>query len=269
MNKQLKQWRLAAPFVAVVERFVEIDGATQGGVMSIQFFTTVIPLIIIGFAHFSGFAAHASVGDLFIHTLGLQPPFDDRVRDAFGDSSGIKSVWTFFGVATFLVWGIPMSINVASIFGQAWRRPPFGTAEKLTRGAVWFLLFLETMSVHGRIGFAGQHGAGVRAMLLVVGFVPVWIFWALTPVLLVRDVGRGWRTLLLVGLAGALIDGVLFAVIRVGFPILLEGWTGFGPIGVAMTLMTWCGVLATGWVVIACTGAIVSERHAVTARKSG
>jgi hypothetical protein len=30
--------------------------------------------------------------------------------------------------------------------------------------------------------------------------------------------------------------------------------------GVAMTLMTWCGVIATGWVVIACTSAIIWER---------
>jgi hypothetical protein len=81
--------------------------------------------------------------------------------------------------------------------------------------------------------------------------IPVWIFWALTPVLLVRDGGRRWRDLLIAGLAGVVIDGiVLAALIRVGFPILLEGWTGFGPIGVAMTLMAWCGVLAIGWVVM-------------------
>jgi hypothetical protein len=28
-----------------------------------------------------------------------------------------------------------------------------------------------------------------------------------------------------------------------------------------MTLMTWCGVRAIGWVAIACTGAILSESH--------
>ena len=139
-----------------------------------------------------------------------------------------------------------MSIRVASIFGQAWHRQPFGTIEKLTRGAVWFTLFLGSMAAR-----------------LVVALVPVWIFWSLTPALLVRDGGRGWRTLLLAGFAGVVIDGiVLSAVLRVGFPILLQGWMGFGPIGVAMTLMTWCGVLAIGWVAVVCTGAILSERHA-------
>jgi len=49
---------------------------------------------------------------------------------------------------------------------------------------------------------------------------------------------------------------------RVIFPPLLRGWDGFGPIGVAMTLMTWCGVVGFGWVVTACVGAVLWERTA-------
>src|SRR5215470_9536660 len=57
-----------------------------------------------------------------------------------------------------------------------------------------------------------------------------------------RDGGRGWKYHLLAGVTGVVIDGIVItAVVRVGFPILLQGWTGFGPMGVAMTLMTWCG----------------------------
>jgi hypothetical protein len=252
-----------ALLVAVIKRFVEIDGLTHSGLVSIQLFTSVIPLIIIGFAYFSGFASNASVGDLFIRDLGLHHPLDVRVREAFGTPSGVQYVWTFLGLGAFLIWGIPMSIRVATIFAQAWRRQQFGMAEKLGRGAVWFVLYLGTMIAHERIGFAGQHEAGVRAALQVVSLVPVWIFWSLTPTLLVRDGGRGWKYHLLAGFAGVVIDGIaITAVVRVGFPILLRGWTGFGPIGVAMTLMTWCGVIATGWVVIACTSAIIWERIA-------
>ena len=262
-QEQLRQSRGTAPLVAVAERFVEIDGTTLGGLLSVQLFTTVIPLIIIGFAHFSGFAKNANVGDLFIRDLGLHHPLDDRVREAFGSASGVQSAWTFFGAAAFLVWGIPMSVMVAAMFARAWRRQPFGTLARLVRGAAWFTLYLGTMFAHERISFGGQHGAGVRAALLVVGLVPLWIFWSLTPVLLVRDGGREWRHVLLAGFAGVVVQGiVLSGVIRVGFPMVLEGWAGFGPIGVAMTLMTWCGVLAFGWVVIACASAVIWERNA-------
>ena len=261
--QRLKQSRRLAPLIAVVERFVEIDGSTQAGLLSIQLFTTVIPILIIGFAYVSGFAENASLGDLFIRSLGLHHPLDDRVRDAFGASSGIRSVWTFFGVAAFLVWGIPMSIRVAGMFGLAWRRRPFGLTESLARGATWFFLYLVTMAAREWLDAAFHQGAAARAALLIVPLVPVWIFWSLTPMLLVRDGGRGWRDMMRAGFSGVVIDGILLAtVIRVGFPILLQGWTGFGPIGVAMTLMTWCGFLAIGWVAIACAGAILWERNA-------
>ena len=115
----LKRSRKTALLVAVIERFVEIDGLTLSGLVSIQLFTSVIPLIIIGFAYFSGFASNASVGDLFIRDLGLHHPFDVRVREAFGASSGVQYVWTFLGLGAFLFWGIPMSIRVTTLFAQA------------------------------------------------------------------------------------------------------------------------------------------------------
>ncbi len=261
--ERLKQSRRTAPLVAIVGRFVEIDGGTQGTLVSIQFFTTVIPLVILGFGYFSGFAVNVSVGELLIRQLGLLPPLDDRVREAFGTASALQSVWSFIGVAGFLSAGIPMSITIAEMFARAWRRQQFGTAEKLARGAIWFALYLGTMVARERIGFAGEHGAGAHAALLVVALIPQWAFWSLTPALLVRDGGRGWRYLLLAGLAGVVIDGVVLAAAAPAvFPILLEGWTGFGPMGVAMTLMTWCGVVAIGWVVVACVGAILWERKA-------
>jgi hypothetical protein len=263
LHERLKQSRKLAPLVAVVKRFAEIDGGNQSGLVSIQFFTTVIPLIIIGFDYFSGFAANASVGDLLIRQLGLHPPLDDRVREAFGSASALQSIWSFVGLAGFLMAGIPMSITVAEMFARAWRREQFGMAEKLVRGATWFALYLGTMFAREQIGFAGQHGAATHVALLVAALIPQWAFWSITPALLVRDGGRGWRYHLLAGSAGVVIDGVVLAAAAPAvFPILLEGWTGFGPMGVAMTLMTWCGVLATGWVVIACVGAILWERNA-------
>src|SRR5215813_4264819 len=89
LNRSLK----TALLVAVIKRFVEIDGFTLSGLVSIQLFTSVIPLIIIGFAYFSGFASNASVGDLFIRDLGLHHPFDVRVREVFGTPSGVQYVW--------------------------------------------------------------------------------------------------------------------------------------------------------------------------------
>ena len=248
---------------AIATRFTEIDGATLGALVSIQLFTTVIPLIIIGFDYFSGFAENASPGTLFIREAGLVSPLTERVRAAFGDSSAFRSNWTCVGVAGFLVWGIPMSITIAGIFARAWRREQFGLGQRVLRGATWFILYLTMIALRELIALGGDHIGAIRPLLFAAALVPVWIFWSLTPVLLVRDGGRGVRYLALAGLAGVVIDGTLLPLAaRILFPPLLSGWNGFGPIGVAMALMTWCGVIGIGWVLTACVGAVLWERTA-------
>src|SRR3954451_14056988 len=105
---RLERSRSGGPLVATGRRFFDIDGLTHGGLLAIELFTTVIPLMIIGFSYLSGFAANESVGNVFINTLGLSDGSADAVRSAFASSAALRSTWTIFGVTSFLIWGIPM-----------------------------------------------------------------------------------------------------------------------------------------------------------------
>lgn len=264
--RRLLSARQLRPVVAIVQRYKEIDGSTLGIMVSVLLFTTVIPLIILGFCYLDGFAENVSPGTIWVRELGLEHPRSDRVRDAFGDAAGLESNWTLFGVAGFLVWGIPMAITVAGIFARAWRRAPLPLVPRIIRGSAWFLFYLAMMVCRERIVFGGHHGAAGRILLFVIAQVPVWIFWSLTPVLLIRDGARGMAYLTMTGLAGVVIDGITIPLAgRLFFPSLLDGWNGFGPIGVAMALLTWCGVIGTGWILTACVGAILWERQAPAA----
>jgi hypothetical protein len=160
--RRLAEARRKRPAAAILARFNEIDGATQSGLVSTQLFTTVIPLIILGFGYFSGFAKDASPGILLIRELGLQFPLSARVREAFGTASGLRSSWTIIGVAGFLMWGIPMSITIAGIFARAWHREQFGLSQRLLRGATWFVLYLTMIGFRERIAFAGDHTGAMR-----------------------------------------------------------------------------------------------------------
>jgi hypothetical protein len=251
------------PAVGVVRRFFAIDGWTHGGLLAIELFTTVIPLMIIGFSYFSGFANNASFATILIEELNLNPSESAQVTALFGNAAGVKSTWTLFGLLGFLLWGIPMAITVAAMFARAWRREPFDFGGKLWRGGVWFVAYLATIAVQYKITWAGDHSGTTRWLLFACGLLPVWAFWILSPVLLVRNGAHGWRSLIYAGLAGVVVSGIALAIsFRIVFPLLLDGWTGFGPIGVAMTIMTWCGVEGVAWVVVACTGAIIWELHA-------
>jgi hypothetical protein len=259
----LERARRTAPLIAIGARFVEIQGLTQGGLLAIELFTTVIPLMILGFGYFTGFAKNASVGNVFIRQLGLDDSLAETVRATFGSAEGLESTWTVFGLAGFLVWGIPMAVTVAAMYAKAWRRETFSVGKNLLRGSIWFVVYLAMIVLRERISFAGHVHGGVRGLRFVVALIPVWIFWSVSPVLLVRDGDRSRRALMIAGLAGVVIDGVILPIAaRVALPLLLKGWAGFGPIGVSMTLMTWCGVVGFGWVVTACAGAVLWERTA-------
>ena len=54
-------------------------------------------------------------------------------------------------------------------------------------------------------------------------------------------------------------------VARLVFPIILRSWEEFGPMGVAMTLLIWAGVIGTGWVLTACISAVLWEDSEATA----
>lgn len=250
---------------AVAQRFAEIDGGTQSVLVSVQLFTVVIPLMILGFSYFSGFADTASPGTVWIRELGLVEPTSGYVRDAFGDSAGLRSTWSFLGLTAFLVWGIPMAITVAGMFAKAWRREQFGLGQRVARGALWFALYLLMLVLRERIAY-GTDAVGVQQILLfLVALVPVWAFWSLTPAVLVRDGGHGLRYMARAGLAGVVIDGIVIPLGgRLLYPPVIDAWTDFGPIGVAMALVTWCSVVGTGWVITACVGAVLWERTAPT-----
>src|SRR6476469_1726461 len=209
---RLEQGRRTGLFVAVGKRFGEIDGGVYGGLMAIELFTTVLPLMILGFGYFSGFASDASIGTMFIRQLGLTGSTAHTVRAAFGSSKALQSSWTVIGLAGWLVWGIPMAITVAGMFAKAWRREQFSVQQRLGRGIVWFVLYLTMLIVRERISFGLAHQPGPQVGLFLVSLLPMWLFWTLTPVLLVRDGSRGKKFLAQAGLAGVVIDGVILTL---------------------------------------------------------
>ncbi len=262
--ERLDAMRRQSPLTAVVARFQEIEGGDKSLLLSLEVFTTVIPLMILGYGFVTGFAEGASPATLVVKSFGITTPLTEVVEETFSSSAELSSLWTVAGLAGFLFWGIPMSITVAGMFAAAWRREQFGMWQRLGRGAGWFALYLIALSLRQELAYASWTRLPLWLGILV-SLIPAWIFWSLTPVILVRDGGRGFKFLMMAGLAGALIDGLIIPVVaRLVFPSLLQGFLAFGPIGVAMALLTWCAAIAGGWVVTACASAIWWERRAPT-----
>src|SRR6202051_4230591 len=84
--RRLAEARRLRPVTAIAGRFNEIDGGTLGAMVSVQLFTTVIPLMIMGFSYMRGFADNASPGTVFSRELGLVSTLTVHVRAQFGHS---------------------------------------------------------------------------------------------------------------------------------------------------------------------------------------
>jgi len=260
--------RLGVP-VATTRRFFEIEGLDLGGLLALELFTTVIPLILIGFGWASDFNDKLSFGDLLIRQLHLHGAKAEQVHGLFGTGASLKSTWTVVGLASFLFWGIPMSSQVAKTFGRAFRRERYPFWGEVWRGTVWFVLFLVTESIS--VTMSTTRPDSVTEILRnIVALIPPFLLWSITPVILVRDDFHSfsrttWKYLWWCGLAGVVLDTVgVRLLIRFLIPALLGGWVPFGPIGVAMALMTLCTFAAVLWVITACMSAVLWERRAPT-----
>ncbi|MEN9821853.1 MAG: hypothetical protein RLZ04_279 [Actinomycetota bacterium] len=260
--ERLEESRSLGVPLATTRRFFEIEGLDLGGLLALELFTTIIPLALLGFGWMSDFSPNLSFGDLLIRQLRLDGTLAQAVRDLFGSGASLESSWTVIGLASFLVWGIPMSSQVAKTFARAWRRERFPLLKEAFRGAAWFVMFLGAHVASLAIT-EGQVESFTDLLLNVVSLVPLFVMWSLTPAVLIRNGGVAPKHLMWSGVVGVVLDGIIIRwITRLLLPALMRGWIGFGPIGVTMAIMTWCTIVAALWVVTACMAAVIWERYA-------
>jgi hypothetical protein len=259
---QLEESKRLGPVVAGTKRFFEIEGLDLAGLLALELFTTVIPLVLIGYSWASDFSSNLSFGDFMIKWMDLKGQSASVVQGLFGTSASLRSTWTVLGLAGFLFWGIPMSSQVAKTYARAFRRERWPFWTEVWRGTAWFVLLLGTYVLTAVITSGHADGAG-HWVFYTISLAPGFVLWSISPVILIRAGHAAWRHLAWCGLAGVVIGTIGSRLtLLVVFPKLLAGWVGFGPIGVAMAMMTTASVIAVLWVVTAVLGAVLWERNA-------
>ncbi len=257
--ERLEESNKLGPLVATGKRFFSIEGLDLAGLLALELFTVIIPLALLGYSAASNFNETLSFADFMIKWLDLKGQSAEQVQGLFGDSGDLRSTWTFLGIAGFLFWGLPMSAQVAKTFARAFRRERWPFWTEVWRGGVWFTVLLTSQILTVVL----TRGLDWRGPLNILAWLPAFVLWSVSPLILVRNGTAGWRYMAWCGMAGLVLDVIGVRItIRWVFPSLLEGWTSFGPIGVAMAMMTTCTVIATLWVLTACLGAVVWERKA-------
>lgn len=258
---KLEQNKRIGILPATTKRFFKISGADLAGLLTLSLFTTLIPIIVLGIGRLTLARPHLTVGDRLAQRIGIQGNLVNLMHDAFPSGKDLKPLYTFFGVAGYLIYGIPLAIQVGRIFAKAYDSRRFPYIIEIVRGTLWFIAFLTATTV-GQVTsrhYLSASGLGSYSLYIAILFV----LWTLTPAILVRDGTAGIKYLMVVGAFGAFVQSVILPIVfAIIIPLFLKSWSNFGSLGVAIVITTWCGITSFAWVTIACFGGTLSDRRA-------
>lgn len=245
--------------IAMLHRFFAIDGVDMAGLLVIEYFSVIIPIFVLLAAFASSFDAQ-NTADLVPRLLGLRGTGALEMAREFRHLSELGGRLTWATALSFGAWGIPTAIQVAKLFSLAWNRKRARFHVEVIRGTVWFLVYVAIeAALLGLTINRAELPPGIRQIALFLA--PSFLLWFLTPVIILPGQIGGLRGALRSGLAGMVIDGVILrSLIRFVIPPILHSWRGWGPVGLAMTLMTISIMVATAWTIAACAGAVLYER---------
>jgi len=239
-----------------VARFLHIDGTMRATVISAQAFTSLIPFLVVTASLAPG---EGDLGDRLVDQYDLNGATARSVDTLFGSAGESGSTVTWVGIIILLLSGLSFTRAIQNTYARSYDvelRGPQGAA----RGLAWFAFFAVWMltAVAARNWLADATGPVVG---LVAACITGFLFWLLTPLLLVPGIEP--RRLVTGAVITGIAVGVLSAFSQIWIPLLLKWSAGkYGLIGVAFALQTWLLTYAFIVVAAAVLGATVSEQYA-------
>jgi uncharacterized BrkB/YihY/UPF0761 family membrane protein len=249
-------------WISIVARWRAIGGRSLGWSMALNFFLSVMPVVVVATSLLASIHRPRSYGDLLVKSLGLHGHAAQVVRDTFARADG--HTFATLGVSgfLFLACGLDLATAGQNTFAKAWGRRPDVGWRSVIRGMRWFLAFAVSTTVGQWLNFATKDKDFSGIFVDVLGFIGVqFVFWLFTPRLLV-DRYLPFRELLPTACVGVAVSGAF----RIASAFVLPGSFGwyadaFGPAGVVMAVVSWYLLLSFGWVLTAVVGALLVERR--------
>lgn len=240
---------------ASLERLVEMQFVERSVALGSLAFTAIVPLLVIASAFLPGTDGLASE---LIRRFRLHDPTAAGLRDAFAQPDAVRQSISWFGVLLLVVAALSFTRALQRVYERAWQleaRGFAGTRAGLTwlGGIVVWAAVFSTVR-HGLLELTGPIGS---LAILLAGDAALWLW---SPwILLARRVD--WRTLV----PTALLTSVALTAISVGSIVYMpqaigRSATHYGPIGIAIALVSWLVGIGFALTVCAGVGAVLGER---------
>lgn len=232
---------------ASLARLVEMQFVERSVALGSLAFTAIVPLLVIAAAFLPGTDGLPSV---LIRRFHLHDPTAAGVRDAFAQPEAVRQSISWFGVALLLVAALSFTRALQRVYERAWRLEARGFAGTRA-GLLWLggIVVWATAFSAARRGLLDLLGPIGSLAILLAGDAALWLW---SPWVLLG--GRiDWRPLV----PTAVLTSVALTAISVSSIVYMpqaigRSATHYGPIGIAIALVSW--LVGIGFALTACAG---------------
>lgn len=218
-------------------------------------FTALLPLLVIAAAFLPGTEGLANE---LIHRFHLTGSSATLVRQVFTRPDPEQQVLSWLGAALLVGSALSFTRALQRVYEQAWRMAPRGLRGSLS-GLAWIagIVLWSTVFAAARRWLLDRTGPIGTLVILLGGNALLWLW---TPwILLGRRVT--WFRLLPSALLTSIAMTVLSAASVVWMPHAIESSSlRYGPIGVAIALVSWLVGVGFALVVCAAVGAVLGAQ---------
>jgi membrane protein len=249
--------RLARAFdltVAAIDRLVEIQFVDRSVALGSLAFTALVPLLVIASAFLPGTDGLASE---LINRFHLHGSTADLVRQVFAQPDAVRQSISWLGILLLVGASLSFTRGLQRVYERAWRLDARGLAGTRA-GLIWIvgIVVWSTAFATVRDSLLDVTGPVASLTILLAGDAVLWLW---SPwILLARRVH--WRPLV----PTALLTAVAMTGISIGSVVYMpeaigRSATHYGPIGIAIALVSW--LVGIGFALTACAaiGAVLGE----------
>lgn len=244
---------------AALERLVEIQFVERSVALGSLAFTAIVPLLVIAAAFLPGTDGLANE---LIRRFHLHGSTADVVRGVFAQPDAVRQSISWFGVLLLIAAALSFTRALQRVYERAWRLEARGLAGTRA-GLIWIggIVVWATVFSAARRALLDLTGPVGSLAILLAGDAVVWLW---SPwILLSKRVT--WRALV----PTALLTAGALTAISVGSVVYMpaaidRSATHYGPIGIAIALVSWLVGIGFALTVCAAVGAVLGERRAAS-----
>lgn len=239
-----------------IARLVEMELVDRSIAIASLTFTAAIPLLVVLAAYLPGID-RGSVADSMISRFALHGSSADLVRQVFAPPSTTRETVSIVGIVLLAFSALSFTRGLQRVYERAWRLPSLGI-RATPSGLRWLAGLVAWAAIFRGLQSWLLEGAG-PVLSVAVALTGGFVVWWFTPAVLLG--GRvAWRRLVpTAALTAAAMTGLSAGSVVYMPHAIGDAAARYGPIGIAIALVSW--LVACGFVVVSCAGvgAVLAE----------